>query len=404
MTVSTNAPFAPGTPRTSVETDALLKKLNMTWPKNVTELHVHLGGSVPLYRLWEIAIDRGIRGIGSGYEDFINILKIQDGKVKDLDSYLEVYDKIELIQSGPASVRESIIIAVHRAYRTGGMVKVGPGGEGGSPESLFAIRRFELRWNPLKRTGAVFLKGSHAGLYDMDRVIKSAVNAVEEVEIGFRGQIQVGHIFCFGRDLTFEANMALARKTRLWREKTNKIIGIDLAGNESVNPLSNPRKLEEMRIVFEEAGPGLGRTVHVGETHHVDVETFVKTVETLKPTRVGHPIAAIRALWDKKDDRGVKLLKERGIVCELCVKSNLLTGAVKDLEEYGRILRTLDEHGIEYTFSTDAPSLQGTSLAEELLMLLGENAATPEQVLRALKVAEKASFLPQPPPSSPTHL
>lgn len=404
MTVSTNAPSSTGTPRTSVETDALLKRLDITWPKNVTELHVHLGGSVPLYRLWEIAIDRGIRGIGSGYEDFINILKIQDGKVKDLDSYLEVYDKIELIQSGPASVRESIIIAVHRAYRTGGMVKLGPGGEGGSPESLFAIRRFELRWNPLKRTGAVFLKGSHAGLYDMDRVIKSAVNAVEEVEIGFRGQIQVGHIFCFGRDLTFEANMALARKTRLWREKTNKIIGIDLAGNESVNPLSNPRKLEEMRLVFEEAGPGLGRTVHVGETHHVDVETFVKTIETLKPTRVGHPIAAIRALWDKKDDRGIKTLKERHIVCELCVKSNLLTGAVKDLEEYGRVISTLDEHGIEYTFSTDAPSLQGTSLAEELLMLLGANAATPEQVLRALKVAEKASFLPHPPPSAPTHL
>ncbi len=395
MTVPPSSSSPSNTTRSAVETDALLKRLNMTWPKNVTELHVHLGGSVPLYRLWEIAIDRGIRGIGSGYEDFINILKIQDGKVKDLDSYLEVYDKIELIQSGPASVRESIIIAVHRAYRTGGMVKVGPGGEGGSPESLFAIRRFELRWNPLKRTGAVFLKGSHAGLYDMDRVIKSAVNAVEEVEIGFRGQIQVGHIFCFGRDLTFEANMALARKTRMWREKTNKIIGIDLAGNESVNPLSNPRKLEEMRLVFEEAGPGLGRTVHVGETHHVDVETFVKTIETLKPTRVGHPIAAVRAFWERKDDRGIKILKERQIVCELCVKSNLLTGAVKDVEEYGKILRTLDEHGIEYTFSTDAPSLQGTSLAEELLMLLGENAATPEQVLRALKVAEKASFLPQ---------
>jgi adenosine deaminase len=394
MTVPPHAPFSPSIGLSATETDALLQKLNMTWPKNVTELHVHLGGSVPLYRLWEIAIDRGIRGIGSGYEDFISILKIQDGKVKDLDSYLEVYDKIELIQSGPSSVRESIIIAVHRAYRTGGMVKVGPGGEGGSPESLFAIRRFELRWNPLKRTGAVFLKGSHAGLYDMDRVIKSAINAVEEVEIGFRGKIQVGHIFCFGRDLTFEANMALARKTRLWREKTNKIIGIDLAGNESVNPLSNPRKLEEMRLVFEEAGPGLGRTVHVGETHHVDVETFVKTIETLKPTRVGHPIAAIRALWDKRDDRGIKLLKERGIVCELCVKSNLLTGAVKDLEEYGRILRTLDEHGIEYTFSTDAPSLQGTSLAEELVMLLAARAATPEQVLQALKVAERASFLP----------
>jgi len=364
------------------------------WPKTVTELHVHLGGSVPLYRLWEIAIDRGIRGIGSGYEEFVSLLKIQDGKVRDLDSYLEVYDKIELIQSGPASVRESIIIAIHRAYRTGGMVNVGPGGEGGSPESLFAIGRLEIRWNPLKRTGAVFLKGSHAGLYDVDRVIKSGVNAVEEVEIGFHGQIQVGHIFCFGRDMTFEANMALARKTRLWRERTKKIVGIDLAGHESVNPLSSSRKLEEMRIVFEEAGPGLGRTVHVGETPHVDLETFIKTVEALNPSRVGHPIVAIRGYWDSKDDRGLKLLQERGIVCELCIKSNLLTGAVKNIAEYGQIINTLDEFGIRYTFSTDAPSLQGTSLAEELLMLLSTGSATTDQVLRALKTAEDASFLP----------
>jgi hypothetical protein len=349
---------------------------------------------VPLYRLWEIAIDRGIRGIGSGYEDFVNLIKIQDGKVRDLDTYLEVYDKIELIQSGPASVRESIIIAIHRAYRTGGMVKLGPGGEGGSPESLFAIRRLELRWNPLKRTGAVFLKGSHAGLYDVDRVIKSAVNAVEEVEIGFKGKIQVGHIFCFGRDMAFEANLTLARKTRLWREKTAKIIGIDLAGHESINPLSCPKKLEEMRIVFDEAGPNLGRTVHVGETPHVDIETFIKTVEALRPTRIGHPIAAIRALWDRGDDRGIKLMKERDVVCELCVKSNLLTRSVNDIQEYGRIISTLDEYGIRYTFSTDAPSLQGTSLAEELLLLLDAGAATPEQVLRALHVAEEASFLP----------
>lgn len=367
---------------------------SITWPTHVTELHTHLGGSVPLYRLWEIAIDRGIRGIGSGYEDFVNLIKIQDGKVRDLDSYLEVYDKIELIQSGPASVRESIIIAIHRAYRTGGMVKLGPGGEGGSPESLFAIRRLELRWNPLKRTGAVFLKGSHAGLYDVDRVIKSAVNAVEEVEIGFKGKIQVGHIFCFGRDMAFEANLILARKTRLWREKTSKIIGIDLAGHESINPLSCPKKLEEMRIVFDEAGPNLGRTVHVGETPHVDIETFIRTVEVLRPSRVGHPIAAIRALWERSDDRGIKLLKERDIVCELCVKSNLLTRSVNDIQEYGRIISTLDEYGIRYTFSTDAPSLQGTSLAEELLMLLEAGAATPEQVLRALRVAEEASFLP----------
>lgn len=371
----------------------LAKKIK--WPKTVTELHVHLGGSVPLYRLWEIAIERGIRGMGHSYEDFINLLKIQEGKVTDLDSYLEVYDRIELIQSGPAAIRESVIIALHRAYRTGGMVALGPGGEGGSPEALFSIGRFELRWNPLKRTGAVYLKGKHAGLYDVDRIIKEGCAAIEDVEVAFRGKMQAGFLFCFGRDMTFEANMILAEKVRAWRSRSSKILGIDLAGHESINPLSSPQKLDEMKKVFEAAGPGLGRTVHVGETPHVDLETFIRTVEALDPQRVAHPIVAFRALWDRKDDRGLKLMQERKIVCELCMRSNLLTGAVKDISEYGLIIKTLDEYGIPYTFSTDAPCLQVNSLAEELMMLLSSGAANEEQVLRALQTADTFSFLPK---------
>jgi adenosine deaminase len=367
----------------------------IAWPKTVTETHVHLGGSVPLYRLWEIALERGIRGMGNDYEDFINLLKIQDKRVRDLDTYLDVYDRIELIQSGPAAVRESIIIALHRAYRTGGMIQLGPGGEGGSPTPLFSIGRVELRFNPLKRTGAVFLKGSHAGLYDVDRVIKSACSAVEEVELAFKGKLQAGLIFCFGRDMTFDANMTLARKIEAWREKTDKIIGVDLAGPESINPLSGNRQLNEMRTVFDHVSPRLGRTVHSGETKHVDLKTFIRTVEALNPQRIAHPIVAFREFWSRRDDRGLKLLKERGIVCELCVRSNLLTRAVKDVKEYGRIVRTLDRFGIEYTFSTDAPSLQVTSLAEELLLLLENDAATEEQILRSLAVADRRTFLPR---------
>lgn len=366
---------------------------HIPWPKSVTELHVHLGGSVPLYRLWEIAVDRGIRGLGGGYEEFIDLVQIKGGKVKDLDSYLEVYDKVELIQSGPNAVRESIIIALHTAFRTAGMTNLGPGGEGGSPTSLFHLGRIELRLNPLKRTGAVFLKGQHAGLYDVDRVIKAACAAVEDAEISFKNSLSAGLIFCFGRDMTFEANMILAEKTRQWSEKNNSIIGVDLAGAESVNPLNTKKALEEMKTIFKTVGPKLGKTVHAGETKHIDLETFIKTIEALEPQRVAHPIVVFRSLWDKKDDRGLKILKERDIVCEFCVKSNLLTHAVQDLSEYAKILNTLDQYGIRYTFSTDAPALQVTSLAEELILLLENKAATEEQVLRALKTAEDASFL-----------
>lgn len=377
---------APDTP--IVDTAA---RHGVTWPRHVTELHVHLGGAVPPFRLWEMALARGIRGVSCGYEDFINSLTIREGSRHELDAYLNVYETIELIQSGPAAVRESIILAAHRAYRSGGDVSAS---SMSAAETLFSVRRLELRWNPLKRTGAAFLHGSHAGLYDLDRVIKAGISAIEEVELGFGNAMHVGHVFCFGRELTFEANLALAHKTRLWRERSRSIIGIDLAGNESFNPLSCPRKREEMKIVFDEAGPGLGRTVHAGETRHVDTGTFVATIESLEPSRVGQPIAAVRALWEKKDDRGIKILKERGIVCELSVTSNLTTGVVGSLAEYGRILNTLDEHGIPYTFSPDAPALQEKTLAEELLMLLNAGAATPRQLERALKVADEASFLP----------
>jgi adenosine deaminase len=367
----------------------------ISWPKTVTEVHVHLGGSVPLYRLWEIAIERGIRGLGGGYEEFIELLCIQDNKVKDLDTYLAIYDTIELIQSGPQAVRESVIIATQRSYRTGGMVATGPGGEGGDPVPLFHIGRLELRMNPLKRTGAVFHKGAHAGLYDVDRVIKSACEAIEDVELGFRDKLQAGLIFCFGRDMTFEANKILAEKIVRWKERSNKIVGVDLAGPESVNSLADPKALAQMKELYELVGSDIGKTVHVGETPHVTLDTFVNTIEALNPDRVAHPIIALRDYWDKKDDRGLKLMQERGLVCELCARSNLLTRAVKSLDEYKRIINTLDDFEIKYTFSTDAPSLQLSTLAKELAMLIDNNAATSEQVLRALQVAEDYSFLPK---------
>jgi len=365
---------------------------SIPWPESVTELHVHLGGSVPLYRLWESAIDRGIRGLGNGYEDFINSLNITEERVRDLDSYLKAYDRVELIQSGPHAIRESINIAIHRAYRTGGMVTVGPGGEGaGKP--LFNIGKLELRFNPLKRTGAVFLKGSHAGLYDVDRVIKAACDTAQDVEMAFHGSLRVGLLFCFGRDMTFEANRVLAIKTLKWSHEKANIVGVDLAGPESVNPLSDPKKLKEMKEVFSILPKTIRKTIHVGETPHVDLDTFIKTVEALEPNRVAHPIIAFRALWTQKDDRGVKLLKDRNLICEFCVRSNLLTRAVENIGEYRRIIDTCDDYEIPYTFSTDAPSLQGNTLAQELLLLLENKAATLDQVLRALQHAEKGTFI-----------
>jgi hypothetical protein len=361
----------------------------------VTEQHVHLGGSVSIYRLWEMGQVRGIRGLGS-YDQFVRLAHRRPDTITSLDEYLRVFDLVEAIQSGPESVRESIHVAVSGAYRTAGMRQLGPGGEGADLEPPLAVRKLELRLCPLKRTGAPFLRGEHAGLYDLDRVIMAACQAAAETEVIYRGEMQVGLIFCFGRDLTWEANAVLAAKTRRWRSVYPNIIGIDLAGSERACSLSDPDDRARMRELFAEAsgaGSGsLGRTIHCGETPFVDLETFIATVAALAPHRVGHPLAAAHAYWRRGDERGLRLLAERGITCELCPWSNHLTGALP-IERTGALLQLLDEYHIGYTISTDSPALQKTSLALEIELLLTRGGVQPAQISRAFATAEETTFL-----------
>lgn len=362
--------------------------------RELTELHVHLGGSVPIYRLWEMGIERGIRGVAGSYEDFITLLHRSTSNTGDLDKYLEVFDIVELIQAGPRAVQEAIMIAINGAYRTGGMRRLGPGGEGGDPDPIFAITQLEIRFNPMKRTGVLLSKHRAQGLFDVDRIIRAACDAATNSEIAYRNGISTGLIICFGRDLSWEVNETLADKICHWKQSyPQKIIGVDIAGPESALPLDKPADLERMAALYSRAGEGIGRTVHVGETPHVSLDTFINTIVALEPHRVAHPVTAARAYWDSGDARGLELLADRSIVCELCVHSNLLTGAVRSIEEYGRFLATLDEFGIAYTFSTDSPALQLTTLAGELEMLLENDAASPEQIITALENADNATFI-----------
>jgi adenosine deaminase len=364
-------------------------------PGGVTEQHVHLGGSVSIYRLWEMGQLRGIRGLSS-YEEFVNEAHRRPENSGSLDKYLRIFDLVEAIQSGPQSLRESIHVAVNGAFRTGGMRRLGPGGEGADPEPPLAVRKLELRLCPLKRTGAPFLRGEHAGLYDLDRIIMVACEAAAEAEVIYRGAMRVGLIFCFGRDLTWEANAVLAAKIRRWRATYANLIGVDVAGSERACSLADANDRARLRELFDEAagaGPGaLGRTVHCGETSAVDLETFMATIRALAPQRVSQPLTAAHAYWDRGDDRGLRLLSERGITCEICPWSNHLTGALS-IERSGTLLHLLDQYGVGYTINTDSPALQKTSLALEIELLLTRGGARPEQISQAFVTAETSSFL-----------
>ena len=358
-------------------------------PEGVVEQHVHLGGAVPIHRLFEAAVDRGIRLPVTGYDEFSDLLHRRKDNSGSLEKYLEIYEVAERIQSGPGALRESVLIALNGAARTQGAVRVNSEGEAMVPSrAQLPIRALELRFNPMKRNSG--------GIWDLDRVMLAACSGVSEVRTAYKGRLRAGLIVCLGRDLPYDQNRILAEKVALWSREGLPIVGIDLAGPESANTLEDSKELDKMAELFALAGEKVGRTVHCGETRAISLECFMDTMTALNADRVGHPLVVARAYWENGDDRGLNFMREHGIVAELCVVSNLLTGALDDISDYERLLNLFDDYGIRYTFSTDAPALQKTTLASELGLLLHAGAATTQQVERSFITAAESSFLPAP--------
>ncbi len=86
----------------------------------------------------------------------------------------------------------------------------------------------------------------------------AACQAAIETEVIYCNEMRVGLIFCFGRDLTWEANTVLAAKTRLWRETYPNLVGIDLAPQTlpSGPPATLCQCLTDQGCVLGEKCPG----------------------------------------------------------------------------------------------------------------------------------------------------
>jgi adenosine deaminase len=88
------------------------------------------------------------------------------------------------------------------------------------------------------------------------------------------------------------------------------------------------------------------------------------------------------------------MIRERGIVLEICPTSNLNTGVVSGWDEFRWIFDTLRRNGVRFTISTDGPEMLKTYIRDELATLGRLGILSVEEQEQAAATAMAASFVP----------
>ncbi len=327
-------------------------------PRELTDLHIHVGGAVAPHVLWSIAHDQGFKLPVSSYWEFKELVSARPGKVKSLDEYLAVMHQwTERIQSSPQAMERSVYEIIGKEYRSS------------------RVDLIELRFNPMKR--------NEGGERDLDHIIHAALRGMDRAVLEYG--VRAGLLFCLAREFEPRLNEIIVEKAIRYRRRG--VVGIDLAGPER-HAVELGSDLALYRDLFSRArAGGLKCTVHTGETAGTGVEGVRAVVEALQPHRIGHGLCAA------KDEGVMDLLRERGIVLEICPSSNLATRAVASIEELGEILQRFWRRGVRFTINTDGPYLLDTDMRREVDLLREHLVLADEQIEQTFRWARAATFV-----------
>lgn len=162
------------------------------------------------------------------------------------------------------------------------------------------------------------------------------------------------------------------------RLRERNVVGIGIGGDESRGPAEGFRDLYK-----KAADNGLRLTAHAGETTGPE---SIWGALNIGAERIGHGLSAAN------DPELMEVMAQKQVPVEICITSNLRTGACKEMQEHP-VKKFFDE-GLMITLSTDDPAMFQTSLNKEFEIAQQEFSFSDEHLRELARNSIEASFLP----------
>ena len=316
-----------------------------------TDLHCHMGGSIRLETILELAQEQEI-DIGVDNVDDLRKKVVYDEKVKaekirtrNLKSYLECFPLCESVLASPAAFERV-------AYEIC---------EDVSKEN---VNLLELRFGPAKYVNENM---------NINQVIQSTLNGLKRGSDEFG--LRTGLILCGNRRNIRETEEA-AQAAVNFRKKG--VIGFDLAGEEKGH---EPKKFEAfMKEVFESLIPV---TIHAGEETKAD---YIRdSLIYLNAKRIGHGKSL------QQNDNLMEYMETFRLPLEICPTSNVDTGNVASYQVHPARFY-YDEH-IRFSINTDNRTISNTTVTQEYAHLIQNLNFTQNEVCRIIRNGLKSAFI-----------
>jgi aminodeoxyfutalosine deaminase len=288
------------------------ERRNRAYPK--IELHVHFEGTISPETVLRLARRNGVDLAAETPQELARLLQFQN-----FDDFIEAFLVVTGVLLHEDDFREIVVEYAGKAADHGALYL----------EGIFSPAQAVQRG------------------VSWDAVFSGYCDGIEEARE--RHGIEVRLTPDITRSFSLEIAEETTRHAIAYRDRG--VVGLGLGGYEAGYPP------EPFAQVFELArDAGLGSVPHAGEV--AGPESVRGAMEALGADRIRHGLAAA------KDENLLQELVDRGVVLDVSLTSNVLTGVVRSLDEHP--LPRLLQAGVMCSISTDDPAFFNTDLTREL--------------------------------------